>query len=131
MTLTTTTTQTATLDTTPAWKDISDQKIKALNSSIPEQWRIPKDILPPDDQADVITWPESSGWFTKEELAITSLTAAALLEKLASGEYKSEDVTKAFCKRASAAHQLVSQSHNENCVVLTRCTDKLSCRDLL
>ncbi|SCO77980.1 related to general amidase [Fusarium oxysporum] len=108
MTLTTTTTQTATLDTTPVWKDISDKKIKALDSSIPKQWRIPQDILPPDDQTDVTTWPESSGWFTKEELTITSLNAAELLEKLASGEYKSEDVTKAFCKRASAAHQLTN-----------------------
>jgi amidase len=131
MTLTTTTTQTATLDTTPTWKDISEKKIKALNSSIPEQWLIPKDILPPGDQADVTTWPESSGWFTKEELAITSLTAAELLEKLASGEYKSEHVTKAFCKRASAAHQLVSRPHSEFYVRLTRCKDKLSCRDLL
>jgi len=108
MTLTTTTTTEATkLDTTPLWKDISAKKIEALNSSIPEEWRIPQDLLPPADQADVTTWPETSGWFTNDELAITSLTAAELLNKLASGALKSEDVTRAFCKRASAAHQLV------------------------
>lgn len=105
---TTTTTEAAKLDTTPAWKDISAKKIEALNSSIPEEWRIPQDVLPPTEQADVTEWPETSGWFTKDELAITSLTAAELLPKLASGTFKSEDVTRAFCKRAAAAHQLVS-----------------------
>ena len=109
MTLTTTTTTEATkLDTTPTWKDISAKKIEALNSSIPQEWRIPQGLLPSADQADVTTWPETSGWFTNDELAITSLTAAELLNKLASGELKSEDVTRAFCKRAVAAHQLVS-----------------------
>lgn len=109
MTLTTTTTTEATkLDTTPTWKDISAKKIEALNSSIPQEWRIPQDLLPPADQADVTTWPETSGWFTNDELAITSLTAAELLNKLASGVLKSEDVTRAFCKRAAAAHQLAS-----------------------
>ena len=109
MTLTTTATTEATkLDTTPAWKDISAKKIEALNSSISQEWRIPQDLLPPADQADVTTWPETSGWFTNDELAITSLTAAELLDRLASGTLKSEDVTRAFCKRAAAAHQLVS-----------------------
>ncbi|KAJ4267671.1 hypothetical protein NW762_003785 [Fusarium torreyae] len=108
MTLTTTTTQTSKLDTTPSWKDISVKKIEALNSSIPEQWRIPETLLPPKDQADVTTWPQTSGWFTEDELAITSLTAAELLERLTSGKLKSEDATKAFCKRAAAAHRLTN-----------------------
>jgi amidase len=56
----------------------------------------------------VTNWAETSGWFTPEELSITNSTAAELLPKLASGELKSLDVTKAFCKRAVAAHQLVS-----------------------
>ncbi|KAF5662235.1 general amidase [Fusarium heterosporum] len=108
MTLTTTTTQAAKLDTTPSWKDISDNKIEALNSSIPDEWRVPDDLLPPKDQVDVTKWPETSGWFTQDELAITSLTAAELVEKLASGSLKSEHVTKAFCKRACAAQQLTN-----------------------
>ncbi|KAM0337126.1 hypothetical protein ACHAPQ_003401 [Fusarium lateritium] len=117
MTLTTTTTQTTKLDTTPSWKDISDNKIHALLSSIPEEWRIPEHLLPPKDQVDVTKWPETSGWFTKDELAITSLTAAELVKKLASGNLTSEDVTKAFCKRACAAHQLT------NCLAET-CFDR-------
>ncbi|KAM0339375.1 hypothetical protein ACHAPU_010940 [Fusarium lateritium] len=108
MALTTTTIHAAKLDTTPSWKDISDKKIEALNSSIPQEWRIPEHVLPPDDQADVTKWPETSGWFTQDELAVTSLTAAELVEKLASGSLKSEHVAKAFCKRACAAQQLTN-----------------------
>jgi amidase len=118
MTLTTTTTQTAKLDTTPSWKDISDNKIQTLKSSIPEEWRIPEHLLPPKDQADVTKWPETSGWFTKHELAITSLTAAELLKKVASGNLTSEDVTKAFCKRACAAHQLVSSQIQQHIMII-------------
>ncbi len=94
------------------WETLAAQKRQALLDSIPEEWRIPQDLLPPDDQEDVTGFPETSGWFTPEELTITGLTASELLPKLASGELKSEAVTKAFCKRAAAAHQLVC-----NCLV--------------
>jgi amidase len=92
----------------PTWKDLAAKKREALKSSIPKEWRIPAELLPPASQDDVTTWPKTSGWFTPEELAITGLTASELVGKLASGQLKSEHVTKAFCKRAAAAHQLVS-----------------------
>lgn len=89
------------------WQEIGAKKRAALLASIPKEWIVPQDLLPPDSQDDVTTWPEESGWFTAEELAITGLTASELVPKLASGALKSVDVTKAFCKRAAAAHQLV------------------------
>ncbi|KAI1376757.1 amidase [Hypoxylon crocopeplum] len=88
------------------WEDLAAKKRQQLESSIPDEWRIPSHLLPPADQDDVTGFPESSGWFTPEELAITEQTALELLPKLASGELKSEAVTRAFCKRAVAAHQL-------------------------
>ncbi|KAH7055667.1 acetamidase [Macrophomina phaseolina] len=92
----------------PAWEDIAAKKRQALLDSIPEEWRIPADKLPPDTQLDVTGFPEQSGWFTPEELEITGTPAAQLLEKLKSREWTSERVTRAFCKRAAAAHQLTS-----------------------
>lgn len=89
------------------WEQIGARKRAALQASIPKEWVVPVDLLPPDSQNDVTTWPESSGWFTTEELAITDLTATELVSKLASGTYSSVEVTKAFCKRAAAAHALV------------------------
>lgn len=89
------------------WEAIGAKKRQDLLNSIPQEWRIPSHLLPPETQEDVTGFPVSSGWFTQEELDITNLTALELLPKLASGELKSEVVTRAFCKRAAAAHQLV------------------------
>jgi len=91
-----------------SWEDIAARKREQLLASIPPEWRVPPGLLPPDTRDDVTSWPESSGWFTPEELAITNASPLELLPKLASGELKSVDVTKAFCKRACAAQQLVS-----------------------
>lgn len=93
--------------TKPSWEEIAAKKRQALLDSIPAEWRIPADLVTPDTQDDVTGWPEASGWFTPQELAITNATAADLLPQLASGQLKSLDVTRAFCKRACAAHQLV------------------------
>jgi hypothetical protein len=90
------------------WEARAARKRQDLQDSIPKSWIIPEDLLPPENQLDVTTFPESSGWFTSEELAITGQDAVQLLSKLASGELKAEVVTQAFCKRAAAAHQLVS-----------------------
>lgn len=95
-------------ETRETWEQIGARKRAALLASIPKQWVVPTEILPPDSQNDVTTWPESSGWFTEEELAITNLSASELVPRLASGTVSSVDVTKAFCKRAAAAHVLVS-----------------------
>ncbi|KAI0802263.1 amidase [Xylaria sp. FL0064] len=90
------------------WEAIAAKKRQDLLNSIPEEWRIPSHLLPPESQTDVTGFPESSGWFTKEELEITNLTAIELLPRVANGSLKSETVTRAFCKRAAAAHQLVN-----------------------
>ena len=89
------------------WEEIAASKRAALLASIPIAWRIPTDIKPPDSQLDVTTFPQESGWFTSKELDITSKSATEIVEKLAKGQWTSEEVTLAFCKRASAAHQLV------------------------
>ncbi|KAH7038255.1 amidase [Microdochium trichocladiopsis] len=93
---------------TSTWETISAKKRQALADSIPAEWRIPTELMPPESQDDVTGFPEQSGWFTKDELAITGATVSELLPKLASGELSSEAVTRAFCKRAAAAHQLVN-----------------------
>ncbi|KAK1985882.1 amidase [Colletotrichum cereale] len=99
------------------WELAAAKKRESLAASIPPEWRVPEDLLPPASQADVTTWPKTSGWFTETELAITDSTAAELVQKLASGQLKSLEVTKAFCKRAVAAHQLT------NCLAET-CFDR-------
>lgn len=90
-----------------AWEAIGAAKREALLASIPCEWIIPSDILPPDSQHDVTSFPEQSGWFTPLELEITNTPAREILQKTTSGSWTAEAVTRAFCKRAAAAHQLV------------------------
>lgn len=85
------------------WKDIAADKKERIANSIPKEWRIDTSDLP----SSVIDYPAQSGILSKEELAITNSTAVDLVQKLATGQVKSVDVTLAFCKRAALAHQLV------------------------
>src|SRR4051794_17384743 len=97
----------------PMWEEIAAAKREALLELIPPEYRIPQHLLPPAEQLDVTTFPRESGWFSQKELDITDSTATHILNKIATQEWTSEEVTKAFCKRAAAAHQLVSESDIE------------------
>lgn len=90
------------------WKTIAEAKRTALLASIPQEWVIPAEILPSDDQLDVTTFPDRSGFFTERELEITSTKAHTLLERIHARAWTSEEVTGAFCKRAAVAHQLTN-----------------------
>jgi amidase len=89
------------------WEKIAAAKRAALADSIPQEYRVPQQQLPPESQLDITSWPKESGWFTPEELEITDSTASQILDKVASKTWSSEKVTRAFCKRAAAAQQLV------------------------
>jgi amidase len=91
------------------WEKVAEAKRAALADSIPQEYRVPQQHVPPDSQLDVTSWPKQSGWFTTEELDITDSTASQILQKVASKTWSSEKVTKAFCKRAAAAQQLVGR----------------------
>ena len=93
--------------TTVTWETIAAEKRQALRALIPDEWVIPLDILPPESQLDVTSFPKESGWFTGRELEITSTPAPQILVNIATGSWTSEEVTRAFCKAAAAAHQLV------------------------
>lgn len=90
------------------WEIIAKAKRQSLADAIPAEWTIPTEILPPQIQADVSTFPSKSGWFTKRELEILSTDAARILNRLSTGVWASEEVTRVFCKAAAAAHQLAS-----------------------
>ena len=91
------------------WAKNATAKRAALLNSIPPEYRIPVDIFPPPTQLDVTKFPTESKWFTEQELEITSTSAPSLLDKIANSVWTAEEVTKAFSKRAAAAHQLVCQ----------------------
>ncbi|KAK7186383.1 hypothetical protein DPSP01_009390 [Paraphaeosphaeria sporulosa] len=94
--------------TSGKWEEIASSKRLALAEQIPLEYRIPQQLFPPKDQLDVTTFPRESGWFDRKELEITESSATQILKKIASKSWSSEEVTRAFCKRAAAAQQLTN-----------------------
>lgn len=95
-----------------SWETIAAKKRDTLKASIPTEWVIPTDIIPPDSQKDVTNFPKESGWFNERELEITETPAPQILLNISTGSWSSEEVTRVFCKAAAAAHQLVSLQPN-------------------
>ncbi|SLM40595.1 acetamidase [Lasallia pustulata] len=86
------------------WEETAADKKERIEKTIPDEWRIKsKDV-----GDSVMDYPAMSGIMSDEELAITNSTAVDLVAKLAKGQMKSVAVTRAFCKRAALAHQLVN-----------------------
>jgi hypothetical protein len=91
-----------------SWQDVAAAKRAATLASIPSEWLIPEQMVPSDEVLDVTKFPESSGFFTKEELEITAASASGIINQISKKIWSAERVTLAFCKAASVAHQLVS-----------------------
>jgi len=90
------------------WQELAADKKRRQTASIPKEWLITQ---PADDVLDVTDVPTSCGLLSARELEITAVSEVAiLLNKLATGEWSSVEVTTAFCKRAIIAHQLVCPS---------------------
>ncbi|CAG8407897.1 unnamed protein product [Penicillium salamii] len=90
------------------WNKRGADKRSRLFYSIPEEWKLRTFY---GRESHVLNIPTECGKLSAEELSITNSTASDLVEKLSRGELKAVDVTIAFCKRTTVAHQLVRCFH--------------------
>jgi amidase len=87
------------------WQDLLADKKQRQLDAIPNDWII---TPPSDDTLDVTGVPAACGLLNKKELDITEIIdVEVLLQKLASGELSSVEVTRAYYKRAVIAQQVV------------------------
>lgn len=96
---------------TSDWRAIAQRKLQARDSKIPREWLLPADLRRSVDEGgalDVLDVPAKCGILTAHELEITEADVVEICEKLRGRTWSSEDVTRAFCKRAAIACQLVS-----------------------
>ena len=91
-----------------AWQDIAKTKREATNGLIPEDWRIKSPVPPVEQQRDV-TGEYICQYLSKREVEITETDAVEIVKHTTTGQWTAEEVIKAFCHRASLAHQLVLQ----------------------
>jgi amidase len=90
------------------WQDVVARKRAQRESKIPEEWRIPPELLLLAEANNVQNFPAESGMFTARELLITESTASEVVRKIAKAEWTAVEVVKALCKRAAVAQQLLN-----------------------
>lgn len=71
---------------------------------------VPASQLPPATQLNVADFPRTSGILTDKELAITEMSATALVDVMGKGQLGAEEVVVAFLKRSVVGHQLVCRA---------------------
>ncbi|KAF4548506.1 Amidase-like protein 2 [Elsinoe fawcettii] len=87
------------------WREVAQRKQEARSKLIPEEWRLKERY----EGQNVLDVPGKTGILTAKELRITSeYDAVDLVEVLKRGDLTAEEVTIAFCKRASIAQQLTN-----------------------
>ena len=87
------------------WKDLAKGKLDSINSSIPSEWKL-SNIPSIEERRDVTDFIVES--LSKKEIEITQTDAHDIVEKTSKGQWTAEEVTTAFCHRASLAHQLTN-----------------------
>ena len=90
------------------WQEKAEAKRAKTKSKIPEEWTLNKDDLAAAKEQRQLSGPFIESFLDGRELEITSNDSVPLLAKIRSGHYTALQVTKAFCKRAAIAHQIVS-----------------------
>lgn len=91
-----------------SWQQVAKAKREAIAESIPQPWRI--DAIPSAAEQRDVTGDYIHQWLSQEEIEITEMDAVDIVEKTSAGIWSAEDVARAFCHRASLAHQLVNTS---------------------
>lgn len=93
------------------WEIEAEKSRRILADSIPKQWLLTPEQLPPTDRFNVLNVPAESGIMSEKELQITQTDATGLVRKMGAGDLSAEEVTIAFLKRATIGNQLVSQKN--------------------
>lgn len=92
-----------------SWQDLGAARRRALAKSIPKEWLLPLSSTPGQPEAESVMQHETiSQLLTSTEVKITETATPLILTRLKSGQWTSEAVTTAFCKRATIAHQLLN-----------------------
>lgn len=89
------------------YKDIAADAQKRRTDALPSSYLLPNDVLESPRPRNVTSVPIDTGHYTREEIEIIHSQAEDILLKIRERIWTSLEVTTAFCKAATAAHQLV------------------------
>lgn len=93
-----------------AWKAKAKSKRDSILAAIPREWILtPEELnqVSPPRRRDIVQYARQE-FLTAEERDITEMDAVAIVNAVRSRSLTAEKVTRAFCKAAAIAHQIVS-----------------------
>lgn len=90
----------------PNYKDIAAVALARRAAAIPQEYLLPDDSLK-NLPKDLTTIPGLNSHYTVREHDIINSEAETILEKIRDRLWTAVEVTKAFCKAAAVANQLV------------------------
>ena len=88
------------------WQEKAQAKRESLLAAIPPEWRLAQPAPPAEEQRD-ITGTYLHQFLNPQEIEITETDAVGIVARTSTGQWKAEDVARAFCHRAALAHQIV------------------------
>ncbi|KAL3426827.1 hypothetical protein PVAG01_00336 [Phlyctema vagabunda] len=94
------------------WHDVAARVKARIDDAIPKSYFADPKLVPQCPNEAVLNLPAISGVLNARELEITEQNVHVLLPKIADKTYTAVEVTTAFCKRATIAHQVT------NCLAL-------------
>lgn len=101
-----------------SWQVIAKEKSDAIYGSLPQSWRI--DEIPSTERQRDVSGGHIHQFLSSTEIEITETDATDIVRKTSSGDWMAEDVARAFCHRASLAHQFVRRHETGNYEEMTR-----------
>ena len=90
---------------THSWEELAKAKRESITASIPAEWQI--EAIPSTEQQRDVAGKYLWQYLSEREIEITESEATRIIEKTSEGTWTAEEVTRAFCHRASLAHQIV------------------------
>jgi amidase len=91
-----------------SWQDKAAAKVLRTRSKIPPEWTLTETDLEDAKRQRQLTGAFIEKFLDKGELEITRTDSVPLVAKIRDGQYTSLQVTRAYCKTAAIAHQIVS-----------------------
>lgn len=86
------------------WKRVAANRRDDIYRDIPNEYLVPPNLL---NNPSLVNLAQNSGILTARELSIISMTATGLLQCIRERKFTAVEVTTAFSKSASIAHQAV------------------------
>ncbi len=91
-----------------SWQKTASMKRDSMIHKIPKDWLLPNEVVEKAKQNRILTGSSIEDLLAPQTLHIISLNSVDLVSSIGNGSLTALQVTRAVCRRAAFAHQIVS-----------------------